>query len=74
MTVWGSGGMPGIFIRELNSLGVLSVLDWMASVIFVFVLIGLIFLAMRASESNNMTMCWVWLRVTSIAIIARLAV
>jgi hypothetical protein len=26
-------------------------------------------LAMMASENNNMTMCWVWLAVTGIAII-----
>lgn len=48
--------------------------SWMNTVIFLIVVVGSIFLAMRASENNNMTMCWVWLAVTGIAIVIRLAV
>jgi hypothetical protein len=44
------------------------------SVIFLAVMIGSIFLAAMASENNNMTKCWLWLSVTAIAIIVRLAV
>ena len=47
---------------------------WIASVIFLAVMIGSIFLAAMASENNNMTRCWLWLGVTGIAVIVRLVV
>lgn len=47
---------------------------WITSVIFLVVLIGSIFLAAMASENNNMTKCWLWLTVTVIAVVVRLAV
>ena len=47
--------------------------SWISSVIFPVVVIGLILLAMMASENNNMTMCWFWLAVVGMAIIVQLA-
>ncbi len=48
--------------------------QWITSIIFLAVMIGSIFMAAMASENNNMTRCWLWLTVTAITIIVRLAV